>query len=130
MARYLAIDYAAQVTRIPTLLQGNGSHTKITMSRPRPLKAFFPPLPERIEDERPGAERMAVRMPKLTMAEVERKVFKARAGKAAGEDGLPAIVRKETWPAVREHVLSIFQTSIDNPAPPTQWRTAKIIPLK
>lgn len=73
---------------------------------------------------------MAVRMPKLTIAEVDRKVFKARAGKAAAEDGLPAIVWKETWPAVRDHVLSIFQTSLDDRALPTQWRSAKIIPLK
>ena len=69
---------------------------------------------------------MAVRMPKLTIAEVDRKVFKARAGKAAAEDGLPAIVWKETWPAVRDHVLSIFQTSLDDRALPTRSEERRV----
>ena len=64
------------------------------------------------------------------MEEVEPKVLAAKSWKAPGDDGLPAIVWKQIWPAVKERVLSLFQASLDGGELPTQWRNAKIIPLK
>ncbi|RKK14010.1 hypothetical protein BFJ67_g17996, partial [Fusarium oxysporum f. sp. cepae] len=64
------------------------------------LNVFFPPLPTDIEEEGPRPRRREVAMPNLTMEEVEEKVIEAKAWKAPGQDGLPAM------------------------------RTAKIIPLK
>jgi hypothetical protein len=51
------------------------------------------------------------------MEEVERRLF-------------AACPRKLTWPAVKERVLQLFQTSLAEGTLPAQWRNARIIPLK
>lgn len=94
------------------------------------LTTFFPPLPAVIEDEGPRPQRAPVPMPRLTLEEVEQRIFAAQSWKAAGEDGLPAVVWKQIWPAVKDRVLLLFQTSLDEGEIPEQWRNAKIIPLK
>src|SRR5437016_13756684 len=40
------------------------------------------------------------------------------------------MVWKQVWPVVKDRVLLLFQTSLDGGELPTQWRNAKIIPLK
>lgn len=57
-------------------------------------------------------------------------MFAARPWKAPGEDGLPATVWTQVWPVVKARVLHLFQTSLDEGELPTQFRHAKIIPLK
>jgi hypothetical protein len=77
------------------------------------LAKFFPPLPDNIEDEGPRQQRAPVTMPKLTVEEVERRLWETKSWKAPGEDGLPAIVWKQVWPSVRHDVLDIFQASVE-----------------
>jgi hypothetical protein len=36
---------------------------------------------------------------------------------------------KQIWPVVNKRVLLLFQTSVDEDNLPTQWRSARIIPL-
>jgi hypothetical protein len=48
------------------------------------------------------------------MEEVKRRIFTAKSWKAPGDDGLPAMVWKQVWPIMKERVLLLFQTSLDD----------------
>ena len=78
----------------------------------------------------PRPQRTPIPMPRLTMEEVERNIFAAKPWKAPGDDGLPAMVWRQIWPEIKDRVLLLFQTSLDEGDLPNQWRNAKIIPLK
>ena len=54
----------------------------------------------------------------------------AKSLKAPGEDGLPAMVWKQTWPVIKHRVLAIFHASLKEGKLPQQWQHAKIISLK
>jgi hypothetical protein len=71
-----------------------------------------------------------VDMPNITLDEVEQKVMAAKAWKAPGDDGLPAMVWKQPWPVAQDRVLPLFRTSLIDGVLPDQWRCAKIIQLK
>ena len=94
------------------------------------METFFPPLPQEIEEEPIRHQHPLVLWLELTMEEVERRVFAASSWKAPGDDGLPAMVWKQIWLVVKERILQLFQTSLAEGILPTQWKNAKIIPLK
>jgi hypothetical protein len=130
-AKYVNHYGSTVFDKIPPLTRQDGPTTKDkTEQAEELLSVFFPPLPARIEDEGPRPPRATVAMPPLTMEEVERRIFAAKSWKAPGGDGLPAIVWKQVWPVVKDRVLRLFQTSLDEGELPTQRRNAKIIPLK
>lgn len=130
-AKYLDPHSSSAFDKIPPLTRRDGSTTKDKSEQAEELlSVFFPPLPARIEDEGPRPQRTAVSMPPLTIEEVEQRIFAAKSWKAPGDDGLPAMVWKQVWPVVKDRVLLLFQTSLDEGELPTQWRNAKIIPLK
>ena len=131
-AKYMKSGDGGAFGKVPQLETADGKHTNnVKEQADELLGAFFPPLPEEVEDEGIRPERgSAVPMPDITMEEVERQLFKTKSWKAPGEDGLPAIVWKQTWPVVKHWVLSIFRRSIEEGRLPWQWRHAKIIPLK
>jgi hypothetical protein len=131
-SRYLDPDQGSGWSRIPPLQTADGSLTKNTAEQAEQLLAtFFPSLPENIETEGDSPQRTSVAvMPKLTVEEIEGCLMKTKPWKAAGEDGLPAGVWRQVWPAVRESVRCLFQTSLDSGILPRQWKIAKIVPLK
>ena len=117
---------------MPQLVRGDGSRTANSRDQAEQLlDTFFPPLPDHIEEEgTQPQDGSAVTMPVVMMEEVERQLFAMKSWKTPGEDGLPAVVWKETWSLVKHQVLEIFRASLEEGVLPDQWRHAKIIPLK
>ncbi len=72
------------------------------------LTKFFPLLLDDIHDEGLRPQRGPVTMLTITIEEVEQQLFAAKSQKALGEDGLLAIVQKETWPVIKHHVVALF----------------------
>mgnify|MGYP002718720533 FL=1 len=130
-AKYLKSGEDAAFGKVPQLLRADGTVTTDHEEQAEELLTkFFPPLPENIQDEGTRPQRAPVEMPVITMEEVERQLLATKSWKAPGEDGLPAIVWKMTWPTVKHRVLDLFQASLEEGTLPKQWRHAKIIPLR
>lgn len=130
-AKYLKSGDDGAFGKVPQLLRADGTMTADHKEQAEELLTkFFPPLPDRIDDEETRPQRAPVEMSAITMEEVERQLLATKSWKAPGEDGLPAIVWKMTWPVVKHGVLELFQASVEEGTLPEQWRHAKIIPLK
>ncbi|OQE10076.1 hypothetical protein PENFLA_c095G04748 [Penicillium flavigenum] len=130
-AKYLKSGEDAAFGKLPQLVRADGTTTADHREQAEELLSkFFPPLPDNIDDEGIRPQREPVEMPAITLEEVERQLLAAKSWKAPGEDGLPAIVWKMTWPTVKYRVLELFQASLAEGSLPRQWRHAKIIPLK
>ncbi|KID81499.1 Endonuclease/exonuclease/phosphatase [Metarhizium guizhouense ARSEF 977] len=130
-AKYLKASTGGVGEKVPPLSKADGTLTTDRQDQAKELlRTFFPPLPPIVKDKPDGPQRAALVMPELTIEEVERKVMAAKPWKAPGDDGLPAMVWKELWPVVKERVLHLFRLSIKDGELPTQWRSARIIPLK
>jgi len=94
------------------------------------LDTFFPLLPKEIQDEPLAPAKEPISMPRLTLQEVESRIMAASPWKAAEDDGLSAMIWWQTWPVMKHHILHLFQSLLDKGELPSQWRNAKIIPLK
>ncbi|KAJ6168143.1 hypothetical protein N7497_000986 [Penicillium chrysogenum] len=130
-AKYLKSGEDAAFGKLPQLVRADGTTTADHVEQAEELLSkFFPPLPDNIDDEGIRPQREPVEMPAITLEEVERQLLAAKSWKAPGEDGLPAIVWKMTWPTVKYRILELFQASLAEGSLPRQWRHAKIIPLK
>jgi hypothetical protein len=129
--KYLKASSSSFSDKIPPLKKHDGSTTTDrTEQAEELLRIFFPPLPAEIESEGTQRQRTPVPMPDFALGEIEQKVMAAKPWKATGEDGLPAMVWRQLWPVVKDRVLLLFQTSLRDGELPTQWRNAKIVPLK
>jgi exonuclease III len=130
-AKYLKTGGDTAFGKVPQLVRADGTVTADHKEQAEELLTkFFPPLPSNIDDEGSRPQRAPIAMPAITIEEVERQLFATKSWKAPGEDGLPAVVWKQIWPAVKHRVLALFRASLEEGTLPSQWRHAKIIPLK
>ena len=130
-AKYLKSSGDAAFGKVPQLVRADGTITVDHSEQAEELlTTFFPPLPGNIDDEGSRPQRAPVVMPAITMEEVERQLWAAKSWKAPGDDGLPVVVWQKTWPVVKRHVLTLFRRSLEEGTLPSQWRHAKIVPLK
>lgn len=117
--------------KVPQLLRADGTMTADHQEQAEELLTkFFPSLPDRIDNEGTRPQRAPVEMSAIAMEEVERQLLATKSWKAPGEDGLPAMVWKMSWPVVKHSVLELFWTSLEEGVLPSPWRHAKIIPLR
>ena len=131
VAKFLKLDSFSSSVKVPPLFKADGSATEEEEQKAKELlDSFYPPLPESIAEEPIAATATPVEDPDITLEEVKRKVFSAKPWKAPGRDGLPSMVWQQLWPVVKEEMLGLFRASLDDGILPSQWREAKIIPLK
>ncbi|KAF9728545.1 zinc knuckle [Paraphaeosphaeria minitans] len=130
MARYLDPAQCATFARIPAIETNEGVSTSSGEIARCLLEEFFKPPPgvtEEPEDERP---REALPMEPLSEVEVQRAIFASNPYKAPGRDGLPAIVWQQLWPVLKHHIVALFKLSLETATLPSEWRVAKIVPLR
>lgn len=130
-ARFLQPEKQSAFGRLPSLKRSDGSLTKGRGEQANELlQTFFPALPEQIEEEVTERQRLTIPFKQLTQTEIEKKVFDASQWKAPGSDGLPVAVWRQVWSVVKEDVTALFRSSVEEGYLPSQWRQAKIIPLR
>ena len=56
---------------------------------------------------------MLIPMPRLTIEEVEWNIFAVKPWKALGDNGLLAMVWRQIWLEIKDRVLLLFQTLLD-----------------
>jgi hypothetical protein len=73
---------------------------------------------------------LRIRLPQLTLGEVEAAITQSKPDKAPGMDEITFRVWKELWPILGSVVLKLYQASLDLKYVPQRWRTAKIAVLR
>lgn len=73
---------------------------------------------------------LRIKLPMLTLGEVEAAIMQSRSDKAPGLDEITFRVWKELWPVLGGVVLKLYQASLDLKYVPQRWRTAKIVVLR
>jgi hypothetical protein len=119
---------------VPELV-ANGQKYETDEEKAEVLMATFfptPPTPEGRDPDRPAgsSRKQDIEWPPLTKGEVERAIFKSNPDKAPGPDEISFRVWRELWPVVGNHILWLYNTSLELHYTPMQWKTARIVTLR
>jgi hypothetical protein len=90
------------------------------------------PLPEGRDPDRAvrGRVRHDIRWPSFMKNEVERAIFRSSPDKAPGPDEISFRVWRELWPVVSDHILRLYNTSLELQHTSCQWQTVRIVTLR
>ena len=118
-------------SKVPSLIRTDKLITEGEEQKVRELlNTFYSPLPAAIAEEPNTPSVTPIKDSEITMEKIRRKVFSIKPWKAPGRDGIPAAVWRQLWPVINKELLDLFKASLNEEYLPTQWREAKIIPLK
>lgn len=113
-SKYLRSDLNTSFAKIPAIQKTDGATTTTPVEQASLfLENLFPSLPHIKPDVSEKASENPLPFCNLTMQEVEIAVLEANQWKAPGNSGLPSVVWSKLWPVISSHVLSLFQTSLD-----------------
>jgi ribonuclease HI len=131
-SRYLDPDKTSSFGRIAAIKKRDGETTQEKAEMARELLLNFfpePPVPQQPEQsDTIGGEQLCTQA--ITLEEVEAALFSANPDRAPGIDGLTIRVWREVWPVLQQQIWLLFSTSLRQGKMPSQWKVAKIIPLK
>jgi hypothetical protein len=105
------------------------SHPKMNLSTmPTPSRSVC--SGGKVTSYRLGRVGHDIRWPSFTKTEVERAFFKSSPDKAPGPDEISFRVRRELWPVVGDHVLWLYNTSLELQHTLRQWKTVRVVTLR
>ena len=93
------------------------------------LAKFFPPLPKYSTPMVEDRNNQLTTLP-ITEEEIQNAIFQASPLKRAGHNRIPALVWQKTWPILKDFVVPLFQSSLQQGKLLDTWKIAKILPLK
>jgi len=144
---YTKASYAGH--GIPVLKVGDAEVTEEREKADFLLSSFFPVPPKPVDRDsssikprlvtRSGSRPreyagkkvpLRIKLPKLTLGEVEDAIMQSKTDKAPGLDDITFRVWKELWPVLGSRFLKLYQASLDLKYVPQRWRTAKIVVLR
>ena len=127
--RFLSSE--TQASRIPPLTKPNGDLVVKTEDQAAVLmEGFFPLVPDQIDPEPITQNVPPIKLGDITPEEIYQALQRTTPLKAPGIDGLPTIVWRQLWPVLKHQITHLFNCSIQQGSIPSQWREAKIIPLR
>ncbi len=120
-SKYLRSDINASSAKITGLQKTDGTTTTTQVELAYLLlKNFFPHLPFVTPDISEQASDNPWPFCNLTMQEVESVVLEENQWKAQENSRLPSVVWNKLWPVISSHIVSLFQTSLDEGILPSQ----------
>jgi hypothetical protein len=119
---------------VPELV-ANGQRYETDEEKAEVLMATFFPTPPTPEGHNPDRltrknKKQDIEWLPLTKCEVERAIFKSNPDKAPGPDEISFRVWRELWLVVGDHILWLYNTSLELHYTLMQWKTVRIVTLR
>ena len=129
-AKYLQPEARSGFAKIPALQTSDGITTEDDKITVQLIKDFFPPLPQRVQQDDSQQQTQQLPMEPISEQDIYNALLRAKKDKAPGLDGKPTRVWIELWPILRNDLLHLFQISIEQGRLASTWKVVKIVPLR